>query len=66
MINLQSEEFDRKMDAGIKIAIAEAIEVHRRMGRSIVVLMDGKITRLSPSEIPPLQSNGEEAKPQTA
>jgi hypothetical protein len=66
MINLQSEEFDRKIDAGIKIAIAEAIEVHRRMGRSIVVLMDGKITRLSPSEIPPLHSNGEEAKPQTA
>ena len=34
-------------------AVADAIETHRRMGRSIVVSRDGVVTRVSPSEIEP-------------
>jgi hypothetical protein len=66
MTDLQREEFNRKIDTGIKIAIAEAIEEHRRMGRSIVIWKDGKVTTIPASEIPPLQPNGDEDKPQSA
>ncbi len=34
-------------------AVADAIETHRRMGRSIVVSRDGVVTRVRPSEITP-------------
>jgi hypothetical protein len=61
MTNLQREEFNRKIDAGIKKAIAEAIEVHRRMGRSISIWKDGKVITIPASEIPPLEPNGDEA-----
>ena len=36
-----------------KEAVADAIETHRRMGRSIVVARDGVVTRVRPSEITP-------------
>ena len=36
-----------------KEAVADAIETHRRMGRSIVVSRDGIVTRVRPSEIEP-------------
>jgi hypothetical protein len=52
MTNRESEELDRKIDAGIKQAIAKALEEHRRQGRSIVVWKDGKIVTVPPSEIP--------------
>lgn len=52
MITTQSEELDRKIDAGIKLAVAKALKEHRRMGRSVVVWRDGKVTTISPSEIP--------------
>ncbi len=35
MTNTQNEELDQKIDAGIKQAIAVALEEHRRMGRSM-------------------------------
>lgn len=34
-------------------AVADAIETHRRMGRSIVISRDGIVTRVQPSEIAP-------------
>ena len=34
-------------------AVADAIETHRRMGRSIVVSRDGVVTRVRPDEIEP-------------
>lgn len=52
MTNTQNEELDQKIDAGIKQAIAVALEEHRRMGRSIVVWRDGKVVTILPSEIP--------------
>jgi hypothetical protein len=59
MTNEQREELDRKIDAGIKAAIARAIEEHRRMGRSIVIWRDGKITTIPPEDIPPLSDAAE-------
>ncbi len=46
-----------KIDAGVKAAIAEAIEKHRRLGQSISIWRDGKIVTLTAAEIPPLSNN---------
>lgn len=46
-----------KIDAGVKAAIAEAIEKHRRLGQSISIWRDGKIVTLTAAEIPPLYNN---------
>jgi hypothetical protein len=36
-------------------AVAEAVEKHRRLGESIIVMRNGKVTWLAPEEIPPLR-----------
>lgn len=48
------DTFDAKVDAGVKEAIAEAVEAHRIAGRSIVVWREGKVVTIPASEIPPL------------
>ncbi|MBD2694702.1 hypothetical protein [Anabaena catenula] len=45
-------ELHRKIDAGAKFAIANAIERHRRLGESISILRDGKVVTLTADEIP--------------
>lgn len=50
----QLTEIHQKIDAGVKVAIAEAIERHRRLGESISILKDGKVVTLTAEEIPPL------------
>jgi hypothetical protein len=40
----------QKIDAGVKAGVAEALEEHYRMGRSIVVWRDGKVVKLQPEE----------------
>jgi len=44
------EELLQKIDAGMKAGVAEALEEHYRMGRSIVVWRDGKVVWLKPEE----------------
>jgi hypothetical protein len=39
---------------GLRLAVAEAIEEHRRMRRSIVIWRDGKVVEIPPDEIEPL------------
>lgn len=51
-----------KIDAGMKAAVAKAIEEHRRAGRSIVVSRDGKIVEIPPEEITPLAEKMEDSK----
>jgi uncharacterized protein (DUF2249 family) len=46
-------ELHQKIDTGVKAAIAEAIERHRRLGESISLLKDGKIVTLTADQIPP-------------
>lgn len=53
---MQTPTRDPKLDiiaVAFKEAVADAIETHRRMGRSIVVSRDGVVTRVRPSEITP-------------
>jgi hypothetical protein len=38
----------------------QAIETHRRMGRSIVVWQDEKVVKLKPQDIPPRPLLGDE------
>ena len=41
------------LSENLQEAVADAIETHRRMGRSIVISRDGVVTRVRPSEIEP-------------
>jgi uncharacterized protein (DUF2249 family) len=45
-------ELYKKIDAGVKFAIANAIERHRRLGESISILRDGEVVTLTADEIP--------------
>ena len=55
MNNQNLTELQKKIDAGVKIAIAEAIEKHRRLGQSISIWQDGKVVTLTADQIPPLE-----------
>lgn len=43
--------------AGIKVAIAQALERHRCLGESIAVWQDGKVVVLEAHQIPPLEDS---------
>lgn len=45
----------QKIDADVKLAIAEAIEKHRKLGQSISIWQDGKVVTLTADQIPPLE-----------
>ncbi|PSF39036.1 hypothetical protein C7H19_02995 [Aphanothece hegewaldii CCALA 016] len=51
MKNKISDQLSSQIDAGVKAAIAEAIERHRKLGESISILKDGQIVTLSADEI---------------
>jgi uncharacterized protein (DUF2249 family) len=57
MNNSSSNQIPNKLstriDAGVKKAIADAIERHRRLGESISILKDGKVVTLTADQIPP-------------
>ena len=42
-----------QIDAGVKLAIATAIERHRRLGESISIWQNGKVVTLTADQIPP-------------
>ena len=44
----------KKIDAGVKSAVAAAIERHRKLGESIAVWQDGKVVILTADRIPPI------------
>ncbi len=44
-----------KIDAGVKAAITEAIEKHRKLGQSISIWRDGKVVTLAAEQISPIQ-----------
>jgi hypothetical protein len=41
----------------VKLAIAKAIERHRKLGESISIWQDGQVVTLTAEQIPPLTSN---------
>lgn len=52
-------EIHQKIDAGVKQAIAKAIERHRKLGESISIGQDGKVITLTADEIPQPASNNQ-------
>ena len=46
-------ELHQKIDAGVKVAIAKALDRHRKLGESISIWQDGKVVTLTAEEIPP-------------
>jgi hypothetical protein len=44
----------KKIDGGVKAAVAAAIERHRKLGESIAVWQDGKVAILTADRIPPM------------
>lgn len=56
MAEKELELLSSKIDAGVKAAIAAAIEKHRRLGQSISIMQDGKVVTLNSDEIAALQS----------
>ena len=51
-----TEKLSSQIDAGVKLAIAKAIERHRRLGESISIWQDGKVVTLTADQIPLLDS----------
>ncbi|MCE0499511.1 MAG: hypothetical protein LV481_16345 [Methylacidiphilales bacterium] len=45
------KELRQKIDAGVKTAVATALEEHRRAGRSVVVWKQGKVVTIRPDEV---------------
>lgn len=43
------------VNEGVKTAIAQAIERHRRLGESIAVWRDGQVVIIPADQIPPLE-----------
>ncbi|MGI2902177.1 hypothetical protein [Tolypothrix sp. VBCCA 56010] len=62
MAEKKLELLSDKINAGVKAAIAEAIERHRKLGQSISIMQDGKIVTLTAEEIPTIQSQHLENK----
>ena len=51
-----------KIDAGVKIAIAQAIEKHRKLGQSISIWRDGKVVTLTAEQIASIQIKNIDAR----
>ena len=47
------DKLSEQIDQGVKEAIAEAIERHRRLGESISIVKDGQVVTLTADQIPP-------------
>ena len=53
MKTLEAQSLSEIIAAEMKEAVADAIETHRRMGRSIVVSENGQIKHIKPRDIEP-------------
>ncbi|MBD2601140.1 MULTISPECIES: hypothetical protein [Microcystis] len=47
------DKLSERIDTGVRVAIAEAIERHRLLGESISIFKDGQIVTLTAEQIPP-------------
>ena len=52
MDNQEMTILHRKIEQGVTIAIAQALERHRKLGESIAVWQDGKVVTLTADQIP--------------
>ncbi|QGZ92033.1 hypothetical protein [Microcystis aeruginosa] len=56
------DKLSERIDAGVRLAIAEAIEKHRLLGESISIFKDGQIVTLTAAQIPPKSDLGSKLK----
>ncbi|WP_375480538.1 hypothetical protein [uncultured Nostoc sp.] len=56
MTEKEMKKLHCKIDAGVKAAIAAAIERHRKLGQSISIMQDRKIVTLTADEITAIQA----------
>ncbi|MFM7786709.1 MAG: hypothetical protein EWV50_16530 [Microcystis aeruginosa Ma_MB_F_20061100_S20] len=56
------DKLSERIDTGVRIAIAEAIERHRLLGESISIFKDGQIVTLTAAQIPPKSDLGSKLK----
>ncbi|HEY9804031.1 MAG TPA: hypothetical protein V6D25_27110 [Leptolyngbyaceae cyanobacterium] len=56
MTEEEMKNLHSKIDAGVKAAIAAAIERHRQLGQSISIMQDGKVVTLNADEILEIQN----------
>ncbi|MEH1769681.1 hypothetical protein [Nostoc sp.] len=56
MTEEEMKKLHSKIDAGVKAAIAAAIERHRKLGQSISIMREGKVVTLTPDEITAIQN----------
>ncbi|MGV0106674.1 hypothetical protein [Nostoc sp. DSM 114167] len=56
MAEQELELLSSKIDAGVKAAIAAAIERHRKLGQSISIMQNGKVVTLTADEIAAFQN----------
>jgi hypothetical protein len=59
---VDDQRLSSKVNEGIKAAIAQALERHRKLGESIAIWRDGKVVilpadQIPSQQIPPLESN---------
>ena len=47
-----SDKLSSQIDTGVKLAIAKAVDRHRKLGESISIWQDGKVLTLTADEIP--------------
>ena len=52
MIKKTPDKLSEQIDIGVKAAISEAIERHRRLGESISILKEGQVVTLTADQIP--------------
>ncbi len=62
MTEQEAKTLHEKIDGGVKAAIAQAIERHRRLGQSISIMQDGKIITLTAEQIPAIQHQNDSNK----
>lgn len=60
MTQEELQTLSQRILTGAQEVVAQAIETHRRMGRSIVIMQGGKIVEIKPRDIPPRPLPGDE------
>ncbi len=56
MTETRTSPLHQKIDAGIRVAVTQAIERHRQLGESIALWRDGQVIVLKADQIPTIQN----------
>jgi hypothetical protein len=56
MTNQEVRILHRKIEEGVRAAVAQALDRHRRLGESIAVWQNNQVVILPPEQIPSIES----------